>query len=150
MKADINTYTPSADEKYMNSNQINYFKDILDKWRFQTQHNLIDVEKRLSDLNASDEKDDLDKAFLETEVSITINKISALQNLLNEIDISLGDIVNGSYGFCKKTGKEIGLKRLMAKPTSRFAIKAQEDNEREIKIKETETVKFADNEEFAN
>lgn len=145
MKANVNydkvNYIPSLDEDYMNSAQKKYFQDVLEKWRLQTQHNLSTVEIKLSELNASDEKDEMDRAFLETEVSITINKISALQELLNDIDISLGDIENGSYGFCMKTGKEIGLKRLIAKPTSRFAIKAQEDTEKEgksFKNKDTE------------
>ena len=129
------SYIPSIDEEYMNKKQLQYFTEVLEKWRLQTQHNLAEVEQKLSELNASDEKDEMDRAFLETEVSITINKISALQNLLNDIDISLSDIANGTYGFCLKTGKEIGLKRLIAKPTSRFAIKAQEDTEKEVKAK---------------
>ena len=132
---DEKIYIPSVEEEYMNKKHLQYFTEVLEKWRLQTQHNLAEVEQKLSELNASDEKDEMDRAFLETEVSITINKISALQNLLNDIDISLSDIVNGTYGFCLKTGKEIGLKRLIAKPTSRFAIKAQEDTEKEVKIK---------------
>lgn len=131
----VKNYIPSQDEKYMNKRQLEYFKEILETWRIQTQHNLADVEKKLSELNASDERDEMDRAFIETEVAITINKISALQNLLNEIDISLSDIENGAYGYCRKSGKEIGLKRLFAKPTSRFAIKIQEDTEKMAKIK---------------
>jgi DnaK suppressor protein len=136
-------YLPSTDEKYMNKQQLNYFKDVLETWRFQTQANLSDVEKRLAELNASDEHDEMDRAFIETEVSITINKISALQNLLNDIDVSLNDIEFGNYGYCRKNGKEIGIKRLLAKPTSRFAIKAQEDTEKEERMKR----KFEDEEE---
>lgn len=124
-------YSPLLSEQYMNPRQLAYFKENLEVWRLQTQHNLSEMEKRLAELNASDERDEMDKAFIETEVAITINKISALQNLLNEIDISLMDIEVGSYGYCRKTGKEIGLKRLLAKPTSRFAIKAQETAEKE-------------------
>ncbi len=131
----VKNYTPSHDEQYMNKKQLEYFKEVLETWRLQTQHNLSEVEKRLSELNASDERDEMDRAFIETEVAITINKISALQNLLNEIDISLTDIQKGTYGYCKKSGKEIGIKRLMAKPTSRFAIKAQEDTEKQAKTK---------------
>ncbi len=131
----LKNYIPSQDEEYMNKKQLSYFKEVLEVWRMQTQHNLAEVEKRLSELNASDERDEMDRAFIETEVTITINKISALQNLLNDIDTSLSDIETGSYGYCKKTGKEIGLKRLLAKPTSRFAIKAQEDTEKEAQIK---------------
>ena len=132
----LKDYIPSLDEKYMNVKQISYFKEILETWRLQTQHNLSDAEKRLAELNASDEHDEMDRAFIETEVSLVINKISALQNLLNDIDISLGDVEIGNYGYCRKTGKEIGIKRLLAKPTSRFAIKAQEDTEKEAQIKQ--------------
>ena len=132
----LKDYSPSLDEQYMNPKQISYFKETLETWRLQSQYNLSDAEKRLAELNASDEHDEMDKAFIETEVSLIINKISALQNLLNEIDVALGDIEIGNYGYCKKSGKEIGIKRLMAKPTSRFAIKAQEDTEKETQIKQ--------------
>lgn len=132
----VNDYTPVTSEQYMSEKQIRYFKENLEIWSLQTQHNLAETEKKLAELNANDEHDEMDRAFIETEVAITINKISALQNLLNEIDISLNDIKNGNYGYCRKTGEPIGIKRLLAKPTSRFAIKAQEDSEREEKIKQ--------------
>lgn len=135
-KTDIlKDYSPSVNEQYMNAKQLAYFKEVLEVWRLQAHHNLSEVEKRLAELNASEEHDDMDRAFIETEVAITINKISSLQNLLNEIDISLHDIEAGTYGYCKKSGKEIGLKRLFAKPTSRFSVKAQEDTEKENNIK---------------
>jgi DnaK suppressor protein len=141
------SYIPSVEEKYMNQKQLNYFTEVLEKWRLQTQNNLTEVEERLSELNSSDEKDEMDRAFLETEVSLTINKISALQNLLQDIDSSLNDIQNNTYGFCLKTGKEIGLKRLIAKPTSRFAIKAQEDTEKVVKLKLQEDEETGQNKE---
>jgi DnaK suppressor protein len=128
-------YIPSVDEKYMNARQIAYFKDILEKWRIQTHNNLNEAQKKLEELNGRDEHDEMDKAFMETETAISINNIAGCQNLLNDIDISLGDIEIGNYGYCRKTGKEVGLKRLMAKPTSRYAIKAQEDSERQAKPK---------------
>lgn len=135
-KTDIlKDYSPSINEEYMNAKQIAYFKGVLEVWRLQAHHNLSEVEKRLAELNASEEHDDMDRAFIETEVAITINKISSLQNLLNEIDISLHDIDAGTYGYCKKSGKEIGLKRLLAKPTSRFGVKAQETEEKENNVR---------------
>lgn len=147
-------YSPSQNEPYMNKNQLGFFKEVLESWRIQTQHNLSDVERKLSELNAGDEHDEMDRAFIETEVAITINKISALQNLLNEIDVSLQDIEIGIYGYCRKSGKEIGIKRLMAKPTSRFAIKAQEDSEKELKTRikteeDEEAIQPEEVEEFA-
>ena len=135
-------YSPSVDEQYMNPKQIEYFKDTLEKWRMQTQHNLNDVEEKLAELSDNDERDEMDRAFLETEISIIINKMSALQNLLNDIDLSMEDIETGKYGYCQKTGIEIGLKRLLAKPTSRFAIKAQEDTENELNNKKNNTKYF--------
>lgn len=132
----LKDYIPSINEQYMNAKQVAYFKENLEVWRLQTHHNLSEMERRLAELNASDEHDEMDRALIETEVAITINKISTLQTLLHDIDLSLADIEMETYGYCKKTGKEIGVKRLMAKPTSRFAIKAQEENEREVQIKQ--------------
>ena len=54
--------------------------------------------------------------------------------MINKIDEALKRIENGSYGFCKETGEEIGLERLEARPVATLCLEAQE--RREIKDKQ--------------
>jgi len=39
-------------------------------------------------------------------------------------------IQDGSYGYCEDTGEPIGLARLLARPTTKLCLEAQERHER--------------------
>ncbi len=44
------------------------------------------------------------------------------RNHLREIEESLYDIEKGTYGICKRCGKEIEIERMKAKPTAKYCI----------------------------
>ncbi len=44
------------------------------------------------------------------------------RNHLREIEESLYDIEKGTYGTCKRCGKEIEIERMKAKPTAKYCI----------------------------
>jgi len=44
------------------------------------------------------------------------------RNHLKEIEESLYDIEKGTYGICKRCGKEIEIERMKAKPTAKYCI----------------------------
>ena len=78
---------------------------------------------------ARDEKpvdfgDDIDHEDEATDKSEEVgNQLAAAQELkdrLNEIDIALGKIRDGTYGACEKCGKDIDPEVLAIDPESRF------------------------------
>ncbi|WP_022671281.1 TraR/DksA family transcriptional regulator [Hippea alviniae] len=44
---------------------------------------------------------------------------------LREIEESLYDIEKGTYGICKRCGKEIEIERMKAKPTAKYCIECR-------------------------
>ena len=54
---------------------------------------------------------------------LTLNRIAKETKTLAGIDSSILSIENRTYGYCVKTGAKIGVKRLIEKPTEKYAIK---------------------------
>jgi len=52
------------------------------------------------------------------------------QQLLNDIDVALKRIEEGTYGVCEIYGTPIPKKRLLAMPYTRLSMKAQEEEEK--------------------
>lgn len=52
------------------------------------------------------------------------------QQLLNDIDVALKKIEDGTYGICEIYGTSIPKKRLLAMPYTRLSMKAQEEEEK--------------------
>lgn len=61
---------------------------------------------------------------------LNIGLVSNEQQLLNDIDMALKKIEDGTYGICEIYGTPIPKKRLMAMPYTRLSMKAQEEEEK--------------------
>ncbi|OGW84188.1 MAG: hypothetical protein A2Z83_03450 [Omnitrophica bacterium GWA2_52_8] len=61
----------------------------------------------------------------------TLGLASNEQKMLNDIDVALRKLDDGTYGLCEKTLKPITKKRLLAVPYARLCIEAQEMEEKE-------------------
>lgn len=108
-------YEPSEDETYMNSNQMQYFKNLLLQWKKKLIEESNDTIKHLQEEEYADD----------TELRQR-NKYLKLQT---KIDKALKRIEDQEYGFCEETGEPIGLKRLKARPIATLSIEAQERHE---------------------
>ena len=126
-------YTPSDDEEYMNSKQLDYFRLLLVEWKKSilsasegTLQSLQDGPIREPDLN--------DRASSETDWGIELRTRDRQRKLIAKIDSALRRIDLGDYGFCEVSGDPIGLKRLTARPIATMTVEAQEAHERREKI----------------
>lgn len=54
---------------------------------------------------------------------------SNVQSLLDQVELALHRLDEGSYGICARCGKEIGLERLEAHPSATFCITCQSEVE---------------------
>ena len=150
---DFGVSLPSEDEPYMCESHLSYFKAVLEQWREQAQRNLDEDEKRLSEEQENCNTDECDMAFQLTQSDTTLKIIDRHCQLLRDIESSLEDIAKGVYGKCKKTGKKIGIKRLLANPTAKFAIDVQQEADREMQAQaaalQQEGDHLEDEEEFS-
>ncbi|MCK5921692.1 MAG: RNA polymerase-binding protein DksA [Methylococcales bacterium] len=116
-----------AKSKYMNDEQLEFFRDLM-----QTQKDeLVNSLKATSDnlQNQEREADENDRASLEEGRWLELRIREREGKLIQKIDEALLRITDGSYGFCDESGEEIGLERLLVRPTATLSIEAKQRRE---------------------
>jgi DnaK suppressor protein len=117
-----------APDDYMNEQQLDFFRarlealrDGLEEKAHATTQGLREVELGAPDL--------ADRATIEEEHALELRTRDRERKLLRKIEESLQRISNGDYGWCEETGEEIGVARLLARPTATLTVEAQERRE---------------------
>src|SRR6476646_1430269 len=129
----VETYKPSDDEPFMNDRQREYFRRKLIAWR---ESILAESRETLAALQNENENhpDFADRASSETDRAIELRARDRQRKLIAKIDLAIGRIEDGSYGYCEETGEPIALKRLDARPIATLSVEAQERHERRERI----------------
>ncbi len=122
-------YIPSEDEPYMNSRQLTYFRLKLLSWR-KVLVSLLGVTLHQIREESAKEVDVIDQGTLEANTAFKICSQDRSQKIIRDIDAALERIHSMTYGYCKETGEEIGIKRLEARPTATLSLEAQSWSER--------------------
>lgn len=125
----VKPYKRKKNEEYMSDAQLEHFRTILERWKAslmqevdRTIHHLRDDSVNFPDSN--------DRATLETEFGIELKTRDRERKLVRKINAALERITQGTYGYCEKTGEEIGLARLEARPIATMCVEAQERYEK--------------------
>ncbi len=122
-------YRPSEGEEFMNSLQLEYFRQKLLRWRAELLAESSETLQHLKEESLA-EPDLTDRASLETERAIELRTRDRERKLISKIDAALMRIEDGSYGFCEETDEPISLRRLEARPIATLSLEAQERHER--------------------
>ena len=124
----IAPYKPARGEEYMSDEQLDHFRKILSAWKSEL---IVEVDRTVHHMQdeAANFPDPNDRATQESEFGLELRTRDRERKLLRKIDSALIRIDDGSYGFCDKTGEEIGLKRLEARPVATLSLEAQERRE---------------------
>ncbi len=114
-------YAPKAGEEYMNPQQRDHFRKILNSWKAdlsddidRTVHTMQDEVTMFADPN--------DRASQESDMALELRNRDRERKLIKKIDETLVKIDADEYGYCESCGVEIGLKRLEARPTATLCI----------------------------
>ena len=73
--------------------------------------------------------DHVDRATVEEEHSMELEVRARSEAYFQKIEDALSRIDSGRYGYCEETGDPIGIARLLARPTARLSLEAQERRE---------------------
>jgi DnaK suppressor protein len=119
-------------KSYMNSAQLRFFRDLLNKQRQDLLDNATMTIDHLRDGEA--EADPNDRATIEEENSLELRIRDRERKMLPRVEAALKRIDDGRYGYCEDTGEPIGLRRLLARPTTVYSIEAQERHESRQRI----------------
>jgi DnaK suppressor protein len=128
-KASSAVYTPSENEGYMTSKQLEYFKNKLLKWKEDLKEEARQTIEHLRE-EPLKEPDENDRASVESETVLELRTRGRCHKLISQIDMALARIEDGSYGYCEETSNPIGIKRLEARPIATLCIEAQERREK--------------------
>jgi len=124
----IEPYKPKRGEEYMNPDQLDHFRKILNAWKRELMYEVDRTVHHMQD-EAANFPDPNDRATQESEFGLELRTRDRERKLLRKIDSALQRIEDGSYGYCDETGEEIGLKRLEARPVATLCLEAQERRE---------------------
>jgi RNA polymerase-binding transcription factor len=127
------SYRPSANEEFMNPDQLAYFRRKLLGWKDEI---LRESQGTMASLKSGPirEADVTDRASSETDWAIELRTRDRQRKLISKIDSALRRIDSGEYGFCEVTGEPISLARLEARPIATMTVEAQERHERNERV----------------
>ena len=128
----VKPYIPRRGEQYMNKEQLEHFRLILNTWKRDLMHEVDRTVDHMKD-EAANFPDPNDRATQESEFSLELRTRDRERKLIRKIDEALKRIEDGSYGYCLETGEPIGVKRLEARPVATLSVEAQERRERREK-----------------
>jgi DnaK suppressor protein len=120
----IKPYKAAKDEAYMNPQQLEHFKNILNIWKEQLMSEMSRTVQHMKN-DAANFPDPVDRASQEEEFNLELKTRERERKLLKKIDESLEKIQGGDYGYCLDCGAEIGVKRLEARPTATQCIECK-------------------------
>ena len=127
------SYRPSANEEFMNAEQLAYFRGKLLSWKDEIVRESRETMAQLAN-GPMQEADLTDRASSETDWGIHLRTRDRQRKLIAKIDSALHRIDSGEYGFCEVTGEPISLARLEARPIATMTVEAQERHEKNERI----------------
>lgn len=119
--AGLQPYQEKAGEEYMNDQQIDHFRKILQAWRNQLREEVDRTVHHMQD-EAANFPDPVDRAAQEEEFSLELRNRDRERKLIKKIDKTLQRLEDDDFGFCDSCGVEIGIRRLEARPTADLCI----------------------------
>ena len=112
----------------MNDQQLAHFHKILTAWKTELMEEVDRTVHHMQD-EASNFPDPNDRATQESEFGLELRTRDRERKLLKKIAQAIARTEDASYGYCERTGEEIGLKRLEARPVATLSVEAQERRE---------------------
>ncbi len=116
-----------AKSKYMNDEQLEFFRNLLQSQKDELVNSLKETSDNLQ--NQEREADENDRASLEEGRWLELRIREREGKLIQKIDEALLRITDGTYGYCEESGEEIGLERLLVRPTATLSIEAKQRRE---------------------
>jgi len=113
----------------LNNNEISFFKKALEKERLKILKNLNQTSGELNTYTTQMPKDEADHASLALEQSFSHNIQKKQAAYLIEIEESLKQIKDKSYGICLLCEEPINIERLKVKIFAKYCISCREEIE---------------------
>lgn len=133
-RREIETNAFSGSKPYMNKQQIAYFKNKLILLKMELMEKTSRKKEKIKILGSA-QPDIIDRSNILVQVEQDIRTYERNTQLIRQIDQALNRIEDGSFGYCRITGLEIGLKRLEALPFTPVSIQALRPTENQNQLR---------------
>ena len=117
---------PESD--YMSSEQLEFFRTKLETMRAEILAHARQAADELRE-EVTVIADPADRATMEEEHNLEQCTRDRERKLLVAVAQAIRRIDSADYGWCEETGDPIGIARLLARPTARFTVEAQQRRE---------------------
>lgn len=117
----IEPYHEAPGEDYMNDDQREHFRSILQAWKQDLMQEVDRTVHHMQD-EAANFPDPNDRATQESEFSMELRARDRERKLIKKIDETIAKLDHDDYGYCDSCGVEIGIRRLEARPTAALCI----------------------------
>ncbi|ALP40915.1 TraR/DksA family transcriptional regulator [Aeromonas schubertii] len=114
---------------FMTEDQLSFYKG-------QIETQIVEIEERLNSqasqaiaTDTNEMADEIDRASVEEARRLELNRIEHDKLHLRKLKAALKRISEGDFGYCESCGDEIAIKRLQARPESRFCVECQNTKE---------------------
>lgn len=114
-------YKPKGKEDYMNPRQLGHFRKMLDEMKRDLSQDIDRTVHTMQD-EATIFADPNDRASQESDIGVELRNSDRERKLIKKIEATIARIDTGDYGYCKKCGVHIGLKRLEVRPIATLCI----------------------------
>jgi DnaK suppressor protein len=115
----------------LTKSELEEFAKKLTERKKQIEKNLTDTSLELDGMRDLDLSDEGDYAAASAETTVDSAILVQQRKELNEIELALDKIKDGTYGVCEMCEEPIGKPRLEVKNFARFCITCREINEKE-------------------
>lgn len=116
------------EKDYMNTAQLTFFKALLLDLLNHLESNTSLTSEHLREVEEA--SDPTDRATQEETRGLELRARDRERKHMKTILSALQRIEDGTFGYCVETGEPIGIARLLARPTTKLSIEAQERHER--------------------
>lgn len=124
-------YRPCEGEPYMNARQLRYFRQKLLEMQARIHEKMKEILREIRERDTW-ETDLIDRSDLEASREMKLKACRRYRESIERLTAALARIDEGTYGYCRMTGEEIGLRRLEILPYASLSIDAQEMAERQM------------------
>jgi len=125
---DFTPYEMKKGEDYMNTEQIEHFRELLNSWKAELMAKVDETVHHMQD-EAANFPDPNDRATQESDFTMELRTRDRERKLIKKIEESINRLDNDEYGYCESCGIEIGVRRLEARPTATECIDCKTLNE---------------------
>ena len=115
----------------LTKSELEEFEQKLSERKVQIEKNLAGTTLELEGMRDLDLNDEGDYAAASAETIVDSAILVQQRKELNEIELALDKIKDGTYGICEMCEEPIGKPRLEVKNFARFCITCREINEKE-------------------